>query len=139
MSWNDGISKEISQELQRVADNIDPVTRGAFTSVIDEEVQTYERGVKNNTPVRTGGLIKAFKITKKDGGRWYGYSAEFEGNAPNGESYQKIANVLNYGKPADDHSGAIAGTHFVSKAVHKLKGMDGRIEARIAAEIAKLT
>lgn len=138
MAWNDGISKAISQELQNVMD-IDVATKDAFMSAIDEEVKVYERSVQDNTPVRTGRLKNSFKITKINSNKWYGYNAEFEGNAPNGEPYQKIANILNYGRPADDHSGAIAGTHFISKAIRKLKGMDDRIEARIAAEIAKRT
>ncbi len=138
MAWNDGISEAISQELQKATD-LNVVTKDAFMSVIDEEVKAYERGIKDNTPERTGGLKRSFKITNMYSSKWYGYSAEFEGNAPNGEPYQKIANILNYGKPADDHSGAIAGTHFISKAIRKLKGMDDRIEARIAAEIAKRT
>lgn len=139
MSWNDGISKELSEFLTGTLE-IGEATEQAFKSVIDGEVQTYENSIQAGVPIRTGGLKASFTVSKAQGRRnWYGYSAEFEGNAPNGEPYQKIANILNYGKPADDHSGAIAGTHFISKAIRKLKGMDDRIEARISAEIAKRT
>lgn len=139
MALYDGISEELTRELQEFEVNLDEVTRQAFTSVIDEEVKAYERNVRDHTPQRTGGLRNSFKVTNISSNKWHGYRAEFEGNAPNGEPYQKIANILNYGKPADDHSGAIAGTHFVSKAIRGLKGMDDRIEARISAEIAKRT
>ncbi len=139
MSWNDGISKELSEFLTGTLE-IGEATEQAFKSVIDDEVQTYENRIQAGVPIRTGSLKASFTVNKAQGRRsWYGYSAEFEGNAPNGEPYQKIANILNYGKPADDHSGAIAGTHFISKAIRGLKGMDDRIEARISAEIAKRT
>lgn len=139
MALYDGMSEELTRELQELEVNLDEVTRKAFTSVIDEEVKAYERNVRDHTPQRTGGLKNSFKVTNISSSKWHGYKAEFEGDAPNGEPYEKIANVLNYGKPADDHSGAIAGTHFIASATRKLKGMNERIEARIAAEIAKLT
>lgn len=139
MSWNDGITEELSEFLQGLSD-LDACTKLAFESVIDEEAEKFKQQVQNSTPVKTGGLKASFKVERGfDRKHWYGYNAEFEGNAPNGEPYQKIANVLNYGKPADEHSGAIAGSHFITKAVSRLKGMDERIEARIVAELAKRT
>lgn len=139
MAWNDGISKELSDFLASASD-INGATKLAFESVIDEEVQGYEKRIQQSAPVKTGGLRASFTVKREfDRRNWYGYNAEFEGNAPNGEPYEKIANVLNYGRPAGDNGGAVAGTFFVTKSIRKLKGMDERIEARIAAELAKRT
>lgn len=137
MAWNDGITKQLSDFLQTYSD-IDAVTKQAFESVIDEEAGKFERQIQGSVPVKTGGLKASFKVERNiDRRNWYGYNAEFEGNAPNGEPYQKIANILNYGRPADDNAGAIAGTFFVTKTIRKLKGMDDRIKARIEAELIK--
>lgn len=137
--WNDGISKELSDFFKGV-DGLDEQAMGAFRGAIDDEVKSYDNRIQSSVPVRTGGLRSSFKVEKETSRRnWYGYRAEFEGEAPNGEPYQKIANVLNYGKPADDNGGAIAGTFFVTKAIRKLQGMDERIEARIEAELIKRT
>lgn len=140
MAFNDGFTEELSAMLQLTEKEVAECSRQALQSVVDEEVKAYENNIRAATPVRTGGLQNSLKVSRdssKSG--WYGYNVEFEGNAPNGEPYQKIANVLNYGKPADEHSGAIAGSHFITKAIGRLKGMDDRIEARIAAELAKRT
>ena len=88
--------------------------------------------------------MSSFNLTRIDRGKgWYGYEAEFVGVSPEGVPYQKIANMLNYGREAGSDAnhkwGAISGTHFISVAVKKLKGMDDRIEARIAAKLAKRT
>lgn len=137
MSWNDGISKELSEFLTDALE-IGEAAEQAFKSVIDEEVQGYESRITKSVPIKTGGLKASFTIKREQGRRnWYGYSAEFEGEAPNGEPYQKIANVLNYGRPAGENGGAITGTFFISRTIRRLKGLDERIEARIAAEIAK--
>lgn len=137
MAWNDGITKQLSEFLQTYTD-LDAVTKQAFESVIDEESAKFEQRIQSSVPVKTGKLKASFKIERKvDRRNWYGYNAEFEGNAPNGEPYQKIANILNYGRPADENAGAVAGTFFVTKAIRKLRGMDDRIKAKIEAELIK--
>ena len=142
MAWNDGVSKEMSDMFGAVIKGLDEETKQAAREVIDEEAQSFYARVKAATPQKTGGLAASFKLTKINRGEnWYGYSAEFEGTAPNGTPYQKIANVLEYGRPAsaeDPHS-AVAGRHFVRVAVQKLKGMDARIAARLASILAKRT
>lgn len=140
MSWNDGITKEISEMLETTLNGIGNEATQAAKEVIDEEAQRFATTIRDKTPVRTGGLAAAFKLAKINAGRnWYGYSAEFEGASPDGTPYQKIANILNYGTAAGDGHGAIAGSHFISAATSKLKGMDDRIEARIASKLAKRT
>lgn len=134
MAWNDGITSELSEFIESLGD-LGDIAKDAAKSVIDTEVEKFSTNVESKIPVKTGGLKSSFNVSKvTDGGSsFYGYDAAFEGNAPNGEPYQKIANVINYGKENQ------AGTQFVSKAIRKLKGMDERIEARIETEISKRT
>ena len=134
MSWNDGITKEMSEYLDGLSD-VGTKARKVGEQVIDEEVREFSNRVVPKIPVKTGGLKAAYKETKitDNGKNWYGYEVGFEGNAPNGESYEKIANIQNYGTPRR------AGSFFITNAVKKLKGMSDRIEARIEAEISKRT
>lgn len=134
MAWNDGITQEMADFLDgvsRAASGVRKIAEG----VIDGEVQSFSERVTARVPVATGGLRNSFKVERDTsrGRNWYGYDASFEGNAPNGEPYEKIANILNYGTPH------MAGTQFVSNAVRKLKGMDDRIEARIETELSQRT
>lgn len=133
MAWNDGITKEISEFLDGTL-KAAKRTRKVAESVIDEEVKSYEDRIRQKTPGK-GNLKAAFCVKKETGkgSKWYGYDASFEGNAENGEPYQKIANIANYGTPTR------VGTFFITNAVKKLKGMSGRIEARIAAELEDKT
>lgn len=140
MSWSDGITKEMSEMLETILNGMGDEAKQAAKEVIDEEAQRFATTVRDKTPVRTGGLAAAFKLGKiSTKQNWYGYSAEFAGSSPDGTPYQKIANILNYGIAAGDGHGAIAGAHFISAATSKLKGMDDRIEARIASKLAKRT
>lgn len=134
MSWNDGITKEIGDFLNGVANALEGVRKIA-EGVIDSEAMALKERILERVHSPTGGLRSAFKIERKtdNGPNWHGYTFGFEGNAPNGEPYEKIANIQNYGWK---HR---AGTQFVSNAIRKLKGMDGRIEARIEAELSKRT
>ena len=131
MAWNDGISKELSEAFHELGKCGD-IAIEATKEVIDEEAQKFEENIKKNTPVQTGGLRDSLERGKIKSSNYYGYEVNFEGNAPNGQPYQKIANIINYGSASGDK----AGTMFISKAVKKLKGMDKRIEARIESKIA---
>ena len=141
MSWNDGISKEMSDMLEATLSGLEEETKQAAREVIDEETKRFQTYVLTHVPRNTGGLAASFMVYRVNDGKpnWYGYKTAFEGNAPNGVPYEKIANTLNFGRPAGDGYGAIASTEFVSNAVRRLKGMDDRIEARIAAKLAKRT
>lgn len=133
MAWNDGITEELSEFLNGIK-AIGPRARKAAEEVIDSEVDTFSQAVEPRIPKDTGGLERSFTVRKDTSRRnWYGYSVLFEGNAPNGEPYEKIANIANYGTPYR------AGSFFITKAIKRLRGMDSRIEARIEAEIANST
>lgn len=129
MAWNDGITQELSEFLNGIR-AVGPQARKAAEQVIDTEVQSFSDNVEPRIPERTGGLKRSYKVMKDTSRRnWYGYSILFDGNAPNGEPYEKIANIANYGTPYR------AGSFFITKAIKRLRGMDSRIEARIAVEI----
>lgn len=132
MTWNDGISKMMGDFLDSIGD-LGVVARKTAEGVIDTEAEGFRKQVEPRIPVDTGGLKESFTLEKcNDSGKdWYGYRAGFDGNTPRGEPYEKIANIQNYG------NSRVAGTHFVTKAIKKLKGMDDRIEARIEAEVSK--
>ncbi len=133
MSWNDGISAELSEYLENVGQGINRCRKVA-EEVIDSEVEQFCDRVSSKIPVDTGGLAKSFTKTKDSSNpSWYGYVVEFKGNAPNGEPYQKIANILNYG------SYTRSGLFFIDNATRRLKGMTDRINARIDAELSKAT
>lgn len=132
----DGISKELDSFFDNIA-TIGEEAIQATKEVIDEATEQVYNGIRQDVPVKTGGLRDSIKCTKVDGGDWYGYDIEFEGNAPNGEPYQKIANILNYGVPASENSGGVSGRHFVANNIKKLKGLNDKIEARISAKIAQ--
>lgn len=132
MAWNDGISKELSEHFDRISATCEKARKIA-EQVIDEEVQNFSERVESKIPINTGGLKRSYTV-KRDtskGKNWYGYSVSFEGNAPNGEPYEKIANILNYG--TRHHAGVL----FISHAVKRLKGMNNRINARIDIELDK--
>ena len=134
----DGISKEF-QKVFSVLESVPGVAVEAMKEVVDEASETLYAGLENDVPVRTGGLRRSLKKAKASSPDWYGYKIEFEGNAPNGEPYQKIANVLNYGRGASETSGGTAGEHFIEKNVRKLRGLNDKIEARFEAKINKKT
>lgn len=132
MAWNDGISEEISSFLDGIAD-VGAHARQIGEQVIDEEVKNFSERVEPRIPIKTGGLKRSYTVKRDEskGKSYYGYSVTFEGNAPNGEPYEKIANIQNYGTPRH------AGSFFITNAVRRLKGMTDRINARIEAEIDK--
>lgn len=137
-NWNDGISKE----LQEMFDELSLSVEGAVDiakSVIDTEISTYSSTLLRGTPVATGELKGSHSTTKIDSvnqhGGYYGSIIIFEGAYTSGQPHEKVANVLNYGKK----DGSILPTKFVSNSIHKLKGMDERINARIEAELSKVT
>ena len=135
MAWNDGATKELNEYLETLSSggkvDIGQTYINSLKKEIDRAIGEFSDFVSPEIPVETGGLKKSFKITKITTKRnWYGYRAEFEGNAPNGQPYEKIANVLNYGSP-----GKMAGKFFITRAVRRLKGLDDKIEKVFLSEL----
>lgn len=126
--YNDGLAQSLGayfDDLKTVGDKAVTV----ITQQIDEETDAVERELQTNTPVKTGGLKASLKRTKINANMRYGYRLEYEGDAPDGTPYAKIANVLNSG------SSTIKAKRFMTKAVKKLKGLDDRAAKRFEEKL----
>ena len=99
---------------------------------IDIETEGVENSLIDNTPEKTGGLKSSLrKIKIESGNNRYGYRLEYEGNAPDGTPYAKIANILNHG------TSTIKAKRFITKAVRKLRGLDDRTAKRFEKNVEK--
>jgi len=127
--YNDGITEALDnyfEELSTVGDK----AIEALKEQIDIEADGVERELMDNTPEgETGGLKASLKKTTLSGGSRYGYKLEYEGDAPDGTPYAKIANILNSG------TSKIKPRRFVTKAVRKLKGLDDRAAKRFEEKL----
>ena len=135
--WQDGITKEISDymdSLSTLGDEAIEAAKEAIDVAFDEAFEN----IKDKTPFDTRGLQNSFRrerITDR-GENYYGQRAFFEGDAPNGEPYEKIANIVNYGSPArvsknSVQFGGFTGTFFITNAIRKLRGLNNRINENI--------
>lgn len=129
-SWNDGVSKQLAEYFEQIAEFGDYAIE-ALQEQIDIEVENLMKQLESSTPRgQTLGLLNSLRksriVAKKN---WYGYAVEFVGKNPKGVPYQKIANILNYG------TSTIKGTRFITKAIHNLRGMDDRIYSRFKKKI----
>lgn len=126
--YNDGLTEALGNffaDLNKVGD----LAIESLKEQIDEETDGVERELQDNTPEATGGLKASLKRTKLQGGKRYGYRLEYEGNAPDGTPYAKIANILNSG------TSNIEPKRFIVKAVKKLKGLDDRAALRFEKKL----
>ena len=132
MSWNDGISKELSDYFEKIAQHGDKAIE-AIQEQVDIEAEVVRRELEQTAPKgATLGLLNSLSKVRLTAKReWYGYSVKFEGKNRRGESYQKLANILNYG------TSHIQGTRFISRAIRNLKGMDERITERFSKKTSK--
>lgn len=121
----------------------------AFKQTIDEATREYAVKVTDNVNaqhVDTGALAASFTVepVTDRGSKFYGHRAEFKGDNQRGVPFQKIANVLNYGRPAKKTRagrayGAIAGSNFIGEAIRRLRGLDYRINQNIENTIKDIT
>jgi len=126
--YHDGLTKalgEFFEELQTVGDK----AVEAIKEQVDEDTDGVERELYDNTPEDTGGLKASLKRTAVHKGSRYGYRLEYEGNAPDGTPYAKIASVHNAG------SSTVKPRRFITKAVRKLKGLDDRAARRFEEKL----
>lgn len=129
---NDGITKQLQDYFDSIAE-VGEMAVDALKEQIDIETDGVERELAGNTPENTGGLKSSLKRTKISTAKRYGYRLEYEGESEHGEPYAKIANILNSG------SSTIKPRRFVTKAVKKLKGLDGRAAKRFEGKIKRIT
>ena len=126
--YGDGLTEALGgyfEELKTVGDK----AVEALKEQIDIEAEQVERELIENTPENTGGLKAALVKTDAKRGSRYGYRLEYEGNAPDGTPYAKIANVLNSG------TSTVKPRRFITKAVRKLKWLDDRAAKRFEEKL----
>ena len=128
--WNDGVSKQLAEYFEDLAEFGDYAVQ-AVQEQVDLEVEKLINQLEQTTPRgATLGLLNSLKKSKIVARyKWYGYSVEFEGQNRTGVPYQKIANILNYG------TSSIKGPRFINKAIRNLKDMDDRIYERFKNKI----
>ena len=128
--WNDGVSKQLAEYFEDLAEFGDYAVQ-AVQEQVDLEVEKLINQLEQTTPRgATLGLLNSLKKSKIVARyKWYGYSVEFEGQNRKGVPYQTIANILNYG------TSYIKGTRFINKAIRNLKDMDDRIYERFKNKI----
>ena len=126
--YNDGLTEALGdyfEELGKVGDK----AVESLKEQIDIEADGVERELESNTPEATGGLRASLKRSTLSGGGRYGYRLEYEGNAPDGTPYAKIANIQNSG------TSNMKPRRFITKAVRKLKGLDDRAAKRFEEKL----
>lgn len=129
------MSKEVTELFDEFYNNVlgkvGDVTQQAIQEEVDKFSDQFEKDVIDSIPNKTSGLLKSFRKVKLPREKWYGYDFEFVGVNENGVPYQKIANILNYGREAGFSKGVkygdISPRKFMSKAVRKLKKLDNAI------------
>lgn len=127
-NYNDGLTEAFGdyfERLQKVGD----IAVEAIKEQIDIDTDAVEQALTDNTPENTGGLKASLKRTELSGGNRYGYRLEYEGNAPDGTPYAKIANILSNG------TSTIKPRRFIAKAVRRLKGLDDRVAKRFEEKL----
>jgi hypothetical protein len=127
--YNDGLTESLGEYFTKLA-NVGDLAIESIKEQIDIEAETVEKSLIDNTPHKTGGLKESLRKTKIDSGNnRYGYRLEYEGNAPNGTPYAKIANIINSG------TSKIKPRRFITKAVRKLRGLDDRAANRFEGKL----
>lgn len=130
--YNDGLTEALGECFNNIG-KVGEIAIESLKEQIDIETDIVETELHSNTPEATGGLKASLKRTKIQDGKRYGYRLEYQGNAPDGTPYAKIANILNSG------SSTIKAKRFMAKAVRKLKGLDDRAAKRFVKRIKDYT
>ena len=125
---NDGLTEALNGYFKGLKTVGDKAVE-ALKEQIDIEAAIVERELIENTPENTGGLKAALVKTDAMRGSRYGYRLDYEGTAPDGTPYAKIANVLNSG------TSTVKPRRFITKAVRKLKGLDDRAAKRFEEKL----
>ena len=127
--YKDGLTEalgEFFEELQTVGDK----AVEAIKEQVDEDTDGVERELRENTPEgETGGLKASLRRTAIQKGNRYGYRLEYEGDAPDGTPYAKVASVLNSG------TSTVKPRRFITRAVKRLKGLDDRAARRFEEKL----
>ncbi len=129
--YNDGLTEALGEYFNNIG-KVEEIAIESLKEQIDIETDIVETELHSNTPEATGGLKASLKRTKIQDGKRYGYRLEYQGNAPDGTPYAKIANILNSG------TSTIKPKRFIKKAVRKLRGLDDRFSKLFLEKINNL-
>jgi hypothetical protein len=140
------MAKEITELFDEFYNNVlgkvGTVSRESIQEEVDKFSDQFEKDLQNAIPHKNGGLLKSLTKVKVQKDKWYGYDFEFKGNNEHGVPYEKIATVLNYGRPEgiskDIKYGKIAPRKFMIKAIRKLKKLDPAINDNFESKMQKL-
>ena len=128
--YNDGLTEALESYFDKLS-KVGDLAIESLKEQIDIEADGVERDLILNTPEETGGLKASLRRTQLQSGGRYGYRLEYEGNAPDGTPYAKIANGLNSG------TSTMKSRRFISKVVRKLKGLDDRAAKRFEEKLKR--
>lgn len=118
----DSLASMLEEEFNIVIESGDKYIE-AIIEEVDASAQEYSDEVNRTIPVDSGKLKASHKFSRKVTKDYIKYTFEFEGETEDGQSYEKIANIHEYGTS----DGKIKATRFQRKAVKKkLKGLDKR-------------
>jgi HK97 gp10 family phage protein len=124
----DGVTKQLADYFEKL-ETLGDLAVEAIKEQIDLEAAAVETALRENTPTDTGGLAASLTRTDIDTPKHYGKRLEYEGENAERVSYEKIANILNYG------TSTIKPRRFVGKAIKRLKGLDDRAAQRFEEKI----
>ena len=119
----DGITKQLADYFEKL-ETLGDLAVEAIKEQVDIEAGRTEKEIAGGAPEDTGGLARSLKSAKIETDKKYGYRLEFEGIAPDGTPYAKIANILNSG------TSTIKPRRFITRAIRKLRGLDDRAAQR---------
>jgi len=117
MSWNDGVTKELADFLERICE-IGDKSKQAIIKQVDIEANKLRAELFKSAPRGvTLGLVNSLtKIQVTDRPSWYGWRIEFQGKDAHGTPYQKIANMTKKW-PTNCSMRATLSQHSVLKAI----------------------
>lgn len=141
---NKNIGVMLDAHLKEITEKSKKAAIEAYVEVIDKEAEQCFQNIKEDTPESdslettkdVGNLKSSILKEKINDPNKYGYKIYFDGYNSKGVAYQKIANALNSGATLKS-GGIIEPRWFISKAVHKLKNMDLRINKKFLQKINK--
>lgn len=127
--YNYGLTERLGQYFTKLG-KVGNLAIESIKEQIDIETDIVEKSLIDNTPEKTGGLKGSLRKTKIDSkNNRYGYRLEYEGNAPDGTPYAKIANILNHG------TSTIKPKRLMTRAIRKLRGLDDRATMRFTKRL----
>lgn len=130
--YNDGLTEALGEYITEIG-KVGDLAIESIKEQIDIETEAVEKSLIDNTPKKTGEFKKSLRKTKIDSrNNRYGYRLEYEGNAPDGTPYAKIANILNHG------TSTIKPKRFMTRAVRKLRGLDDRTNERLERKVEEI-